>query len=279
MADVFADGIPNPPSSNFNSRTSVQGDVHWRIETIEPPGLNFQNFIVQGQFPVADEGITVHRGQVIPEVSSYGVPQPFIQWVRGELTTVTFPVVLFSRDKNEDIKKIYDNIERLQTYVAELRRIPLCKFTYGVAFSMKCMVRGFGDVKIARPKPDGTPRRYDFTITLARFEPYTLNEVDTTAPTSESRMQIVSGDLRMYETLARKEFGVENTIYGDRLRKRNKANSFAAADGERTKVPSAKVILKERVVQDYYGFRKDIPVVSRMMSRRITNRRNKILVV
>ncbi len=140
------------------------------------------------------------------------------------------------------------------------------------------MVRGFGDVKIARPKPDGSARKIEFTMTLARFKPYTLNEIDVTKPASESRMQICSGDKRMYETLARREYGDAYAIYGDRLRKRNRKNGFAVPDGERTKVPSAAVILKERIIQDFHGFRKEKPNVASMLNDRINNRRNRVLV-
>lgn len=278
MADVLSDNLPQPGVTLYSSRESTQGDVHWRIETIEPIGLNFQNFIVQGQLPIADEGITLRDSQSIPEVSSYGVPQPFIQWVRGELQTISFPCLLYSRDRQEDIKQIYDSFRRLQTWTPELRRTPLCRFSYGSILSMKVMVRGFGDVKIARPKPDGSARKIEFTMTLAKWKPYTLNEVDVTKPQSESRMQICSGDTRMYETLARKEYGDNFAIYGDRLRKRNRKNGFAVPDGERTKVPSAAIILKERIVQDFHGFRQDKPAVANMLNDKINARRNRVLV-
>jgi hypothetical protein len=278
MANILGNQA-NLPVQNYTSRISTQGDIHWRIETIEPLGLNFQNFIVQGQFPVDDDGVTFHDAQVIPEVASYGVPQPFIQWVRGELQTVKFNVILYSRDSQEDINKIYKDMRRLQTWTPELRRTPICRFTYGSILSMKCLVRGFGDVKISRPKPDGSARKIEFSITLARFKPFTLNEIDVTKPQSESRMQICSGETRMYEFLAMKEYGVDNTIFGDRLRKRNRKNGFAVPDGERTKVPSAKVILKEKIVQDFHGFRKDNPAVANMLNDRIQTRRNRVLVV
>lgn len=277
--DPFAPTIPpagagNPiPSSVY----SQQGDVQWKITTIEPPGLKFKNFSVTGQFPVTEEGIGYTYNQSIPETGSYGVPHPFVQWIRGELEVVTLPVVLFSRNKNEDITYIFNEFKKLITYYKELRRIPVCRFRYGKDINIKCICRGFGDVKISRPKSDGTIRRYDFTVTLARFVPYELVSIDVNKKPFESRYELVSGNERMYERLAFKEFG--DAIYGDRLRKRNSMYAFAADEDTKVKIPSSDIILSEGVSPDFFSFQIENEDVAEMNIDRYDARNNRTLVI
>jgi hypothetical protein len=275
--DPFYQGVQGQPNPSPTSRSSTQGDVHWRLRTIEPPGLKFQNFQVAGLFPVEDDGIGITMNQNVAEAGSYGVPFPFVQWIRGELQVVTLPVVLFSRDKDENIKYYFDEMAKFITYVPELKRIPVCRFTYGEILSIKCICRGFGEVKIARLKPDGKARRIDFTITLARTEPYKLISYDANAKPNESRYQVVSGNERMYERLASREWG--SPIHGDRLRKRNKRYAFAAADGEKVKVPSGDIILNEAVKPEFFAFKTDIENVALANLNKYNARNAKVLVV
>jgi hypothetical protein len=275
--DPFFQGVQGQPNPDPPSRSSTQGDVHWRLKTIEPPGLKFKNFQVAGQFPVEEEGIGIAMNQNVPEAGSYGVPFPFVQWIRGELQVVTLPVVLYSRDKDENIKFFFDEMAKFITYVPELKRIPTARFTYGDIISIKCICRGFGEVKIARPKPDGKARRIDFTMTLARFEKYTLLNFDVNAKPSESRYQVVSGNNRMYERLAFREWG--SALHGDRLRKRNRRYAFAAADGEKVKVPSGDIILNEAVKPEFFPFKTDREEVALANLNKYNARNAKILVV
>lgn len=259
-------------------RQGPQGDVHWKLETIEPQGLQFQNFTVSGQLPVSEEGISLTFNQVVAEAAIYGLPFPFVQWIRGALQVITFDVMLFSRDKDEDILDMFNEMARLQGYVEELQRIPLCRFTYGNILSVKCLIRGFGEVKIARPRTDGQARKIEFTLTLARYYPFSVKEADPTRPPKKSRMQVVSGDERMYEILARKEYGFGATIFGDRLRKLNRGNPFAVEDAGKTKIPKGKIILIERIVPEFHAFNLRNKAVAQMFLNRASKRNNLTLV-
>lgn len=261
------------------NRQGPQGDVHWKIETIEPPGLKFQNFTVVGQFPVKEEGIKISINQNLAEAATYGVPHPFVQWIRGELNIISFDVVLFSRDENEDILSIWQRMLRLQTYVPELNRPPICRFTYGDIVSMKVQVAGFGDVQIYRPKASGKARRIEFAITLKRFVPYKIEEIDRNKPPKFSRNQIVSGENRMYEQLAKKEYGIESALLGDQLRKLNRANPFAAEDGGVVRIPRVDKVIGRRLEPEYYAFDIRDEKVSAVFTKRVEKRKNIFLVV
>jgi len=275
--------IPRNITPYFGSidyrRQGPQGDVHWKLETIEPVGLQFQNFVVSGQLPVSEEGITLSYNQVVAETGVYGLPLPFVQWVRGEVQIVTFDVMLFSRDKDEDILTMFNEMARVTQYIDELKRIPLCRFTYGNILSIKCLVGGFGEVKIARPRNDGKARKIEFTLTLKRYQPYELKETDPNKPVKKSRMQVVSGDERMYEILARKEYGFANAIYGDRLRKLNRAEPFAVADEGKAKIPKGKIILAERIQPEYHAFNMNNESVAEMFLTRAVARNGRTLVI
>ena len=283
QTDPFYSGIddafegPIPPASQ--SRQSSQGDVHWKVQTIEKSDTKFQNFTLRGQMPVPDEGITMSLNQVIPEAASAGQFHPFIQWLRGELEMINVPVLFYSRDNVEDIKSMFVTARRLMMDMG-YHRPPVCRFTYGDTISVKCLVKGFGEVRFGRPKENGKARRIEFTMTLARYIPYDLADSSTfNNVTHESRMQVVSGERRMYEGLSRYEWGTDAALYGDRLRKRNRANPFAVPDGETTKVPSGNVILNERVTPEYHGFDMDKEVVSEMINGRFSARNDRVLIV
>lgn len=275
----FPAAVLPPPAPGSTQRAGSQGDVWWKLETIEAPGLKFKNFSVTGQFPLNEEGITVRIGQVIPEASTFGVPYPFVQWVKGEVQSIQFDVFLFSRDKNEDIVAIFNDMLRLQEFVPELRRIPVCRFTFANAISVKCFVKGFGEAKFSRPKVDGTVRKIEFRMELVRYTPYEAKEVDTSKPPKFSRMQTASGESRMYEYLARREYGISRTLWGDKLRKLNRAYPFAVEDGGATKVPNGKLILGTKVMPEFHGFTLSDPEVSAMFISRVDVRRARILVI
>ena len=283
QTDPFYPGIDNafegplPPA--HQSRQASQGDVHWKIATIEKKDTKFQNFTLRGQMPVTEEGITMSMNQVIPEAASAGQFHPFIQWLRGELNMINIPVLFYSRDNVEDIKSMFVTARRLMMDMG-YGRIPICRFTYGDIISVKCLVKGFGEVRFGRPKTTGQAKRIDFSLTLARYIPYDLADGDTFSNVvHESRMQVVSDERRMYEFLARYEWGTDAALYGDRLRKRNRAEPFAVPDGEATKVPSGKIILNETVTPEYHGFNMDREVVSEMINDKFTARNTRVLVV
>lgn len=277
--------IPNSNNPFFATidyrRQGPQGDVHWKLETIEPGGLNFKNFSVSGQLPVKEEGITVRMNQVVPDVGTYNMPSPFIQWVRGEVQVITFDVVLFSRDKDENILSMFNEMARLQGYVPELGRIPLCRFTFSNIMSVKCLVQGFGDVKIARPRNDGQARKIEFQMALKRFTPFKVPTMDRNQPVKKSMRKLVGGDERMYETIARRVYGFENAIFGVRLRREleNRRYPFAAQDGEKVQIPRADKVVVGKISPVFYALQITREDVSEVFLDRAVARNERFLVL
>lgn len=263
------------------NRQGPQGDVHWKLQTIEPSGLAFKNFMVSGQMPVKEDGVNVRMNQVIPDAGTYNMPHPFIQWVRGEIQVISFDVVLFSRDKNEDVLSKFKEMKRTQTFVPELGRTPVCRFTYANIMSVKCMVVGFGDVNFSRPTSDGQARKIEFTLTLKRFVPFRVPTMDRNKPVKKSMRRLVGGDERMYETIARRYYGFENALYGVRLRreKENRRFPFAAQDGENVQIPRADKVVVGRLSPTHYALQISREDVSAMFLQRANARNNRFLIV
>jgi hypothetical protein len=263
------------------NRQGPQGDVHWKLQTIEPSGLAFKNFTVSGQFPVKEDGVTVRMNQVIPDAGTYNMPHPFIQWVRGEVQVISFDVVLFSRDKDEDVLSKFNEMKRTQGFVPELGRIPVCRFTFANIMSVKCMVMGFGDVNFSRPRADGQARKIEFTLTLKRFVPFRVPTMDRNKPVKKSMRRLVGGDDRMYETIARRFYGFDNALYGVRLRreKENRRYPFAAQDGQKVQIPRADKVVVGRLAPTHYALQISREDVSAMFFKRANARNNRFLVV
>lgn len=281
--DAFSAGLSGDLANPFtqqSSRAGTQGDVHWKITTIEPRSNKFKNFTIRGQMPVDEEGISMSLTNSIPEGGVYGGAHPIIQWVRGNLQTISMPVTLFARDKDEDIKAMFDQMSRLVIRDKTLKRIPLCKFTFGSIVTMKCLVQGFGEVKIYRLTTQGKARRIEFPMTLQRFQPYEVVQTLAGQRPRESRLQkINTPEMRMYEYIAMREWGASGALYGDRLRKRNKENPFSAPDGERTKVPNGKIILREAVEPEFHAFDPDDEAASQLVLDKFVSRNARVLVV
>ena len=186
-------------------------DVHWKLETLES-ARSYKNFTVAGQFPLEDEGIGWAVGNVIGEAGSQGHEHPFIQWIRGETQTISVPVIFFSRHKDEDIEGRLKDVLRMTLRDRLLKRSPICRFTYGTVLNQLCLVRSLGTVRIHRLRTDGKARRINFTITLIKYQPYKLNEVDPTKPFKDSRHHIVGEFEQSWEMLAVKEYGPEMVL-------------------------------------------------------------------
>jgi len=272
---------PNPFESEQKGgkpNQSRQGDVHWRLTTVEKQWeQSGRNFTVTGQFPLG-EGIKYRTNNVIAEAGGFGLPFPFVQWIKGELEKVSFMVTLYSRNKDEDINQIFKQMKRLKDHVPELNRAPLCRFTFGSVLSLLVLVDGFGDVDYSQLKPDGTARKIEFGITLSRFRPFIRFLFDNKPP-KLSRNQQVTGQNRMYEQLAIKQFGTGNAIFGDVLRKLNRSSPFAAKDESVVKIPNADFVLSQEIEPEFHGFRFGDEDVQAMIRRRFERRNQKVLVI
>lgn len=250
----------------------LSSDVHWKLDTVESV-RSYRNFQVTGQFPVADEGITWDLGSIVPDAGAMGQAHPIIQWVRGEVQNIALPVVYFSRHSGEDIMETwFKPMKKLRDRDSLLKRAPICRFTYGSIVSVLCIVQTLGGVKIARPRTDGKARRIDLAVTMRRYEPYKIKEVDSTKPKKESLFHTVGRHERSWEMLAARLYGPDMALWGDRLRKRNRDQAFAATIGAEVKIPNRDIIEQELIEPEWHGFRRGDEAAEQMVLDRFVAR-------
>ncbi len=268
---------PNPLGLTV-SKGRRNADVHWKIATVEPKNSPWKrsNFTVVGQFPLPEDGLKYLVQNVIADAGGLGLANPFVQWIRGEKQTISFEAHLFAEHNAMDIKTLFNAILRTMTFVPELNRPPVCRFTYGNILSLLVLVQG-GEVQIKRPRTDGKARYIIWPLTLIRFVPYKL-KILSTSGIKESRHERVTEERRMYEILAAREYGTENAIFGDRLRKRNRSAPFAAEDESTVKVPNLDIILQEIVEPEFHGFTIGNEAAQEAFLNRVVNRAGRVLV-
>lgn len=256
---------------------SINSDVHWKISTVESV-RSYSNITITGQFPVTEDGVTWELNSSVPDVGAMGHAHPIIQWVKNEIEEISLSIVLFSRHRDEDIMPRFKNLKKLRDRDNLLRRAPICRFTYGSIISMLCQVRSLGGVKIERPTQNGRARRIDLSLTLVRYEPYKIKEVDSTKPQKESLYHTVGRHEQSWEMLAVKTYGPEMALYGDRLRKRNKSQAFSAEIGTEVKIPNREIIIRELIEPEWHGFKRGDETAEQMVLDKFIARNDHYLV-
>lgn len=226
--------------------------AEWSLTTVESVRA-YRNFTVTGQFPVVDDGITWSLNSTVAELGAHGQSHPLIQWIRGELETITLPVMFFSRHSDDDIEQRFKSLKKLRDWDRLLRRAPVCRFTFGSILGTLCIVRGLGDVKIYRLRTDGMARRIELTVTMSKYVPYKLIK-STDKPKRDTLHHKVGRLDRSWEMLAIRAYGPEFALWGDRLRKRNRDQAFAPIIGTTVDIPAKEKILAERILPEYHGF-------------------------
>lgn len=216
---------------------------------------------VKGQFEA--ENLTENLGARYAKINSLNRQSPIIQFLGGQLETVTFNATFFARDSISTGKgEIDKQIEQLKTWNkrdSQLGRPPILEFTaageHPVGYA-NCVIETLGGISYMSPTRGGRLKGATLSITLLRYEPYDLEG-------------FVGGETRYhnakfgeyYEMLTYVEYG--SALFGDVIRKRH-PGKYNLQTAEIVKLPSFEVIRKEKVetksipLKTAYG-RKDTP--------------------
>jgi len=166
-----------------------------------------RNEDIVGQFVA--QGLTKNLSASIAQARSYNSQYPILQWVAGELETITFTAKLWAKDSTDFTPdERLDRLEDLVRRQDDLKRIPICAFSVGDvrSLSVDCLVRSLGGITYDEPRNDGTLRGVTLQITLERYEALEFQATDPTVPESFTRVRRArQGDL--YEDIALDEYG------------------------------------------------------------------------
>jgi hypothetical protein len=173
------------------------------------------NVTVVGQFTVDDMQLNTVGG-VYYDVTSVNQAHPITQWIRGQQETITFVSEFFAEHANDEVTTRFQNLLRLTRRDEDLGRVPVSMFSFGTKLSMSCFVEHVANIAFGPLRPDGTPQRVRFTVTLRSYTPSLVKPTDPTTVPHQSRLR-ESKTWDTYESIAADEYG--DAIKGEFLRR------------------------------------------------------------
>lgn len=217
-----------------------------------------RNETIEGQF--VPQGVTRNVGMVTSSGASLNAPDPFVQFVRGELRTTTFTARIWARDSTEG-PLVDDRIRRLEALVErsdDFKRPPVCDFFVGSVetLSMTCVVKSLGGITYDELFDDGSPRGATLQITLEKFVEVELEATDPTKPeTFTRRRRAKQGDT--YESVALWEYGdAELGVLLRQLNPRVPGMDYAdLAVGDEVHIYPEEYLLEQELEPEFHGFK------------------------
>lgn len=161
---------------------------------------------IVGQFVA--QSVTKNVSATIARSVSYGAQHPILQWVAGELETISFRAKLWAVDSTD--LRVGERLERLEALVkrdVKIGRPPVCAFSIGDVDSLAidCLVRSLGGITYDELRDDGSLRGVTLQISLERFEEFNVEATDPSVPESQTRIRRArAGD--SYESIALDEY-------------------------------------------------------------------------
>jgi len=213
--DVIRDLRPNANDDANYGRVDTSGNKprakaqKWVIES-EEAGIS-----VVGQFTVDDLQLNTVGG-VYADITSVNQSHPITQWIRGQLETVTLNSEFFAEHKNDEVTTRFGDLLKLARRDDTWGRPPICMFSFGTKLSMMCFLEHVANIGFGPLRPDGTPQRIKFTLTLRNYTPNLQQPTDPSIPGHQSLWRVAkTGDT--YESIARREYG--DAMVGEFLRR------------------------------------------------------------
>ncbi len=203
----------------------------------------------EGQFrPTA---LTENISAVYSDVGTLGMGQPIVQFIRGNVDTITFTAKCWAYSQGllgtglgknslatDDIEEMVDGIKAMCRIDADLGRPHVYILTVGGTFERQVVVQSVGGIKYdnMRPFDGGSMRGVTFDITCLRYVAF-----GETATANESLIyRAKSGDF--YESICASVY--KRPILGEALRRRNPERRDLQ-EGDPVHVPPANVLNRE----------------------------------
>jgi len=210
-----------------------------------------------GQF--VPEDVTHETGARIEASGSLNQEFPIVQWLSGELEKITFKARLFATDSTDlTIEDRYYAIQNLTRRASDLKRIPICYFSWGAlaTLQVQCLVQSVAPAVFDEIRNDGTARGVSLQITLIRYEEPEWTATDPSVPEKFTRVRAAKrGDT--YESIARSEYG--NAELGVLLRQLNpRTAGMALADlrkGDLVHIYPEEYLYTIPIEPEFHGFK------------------------
>jgi len=195
---------------------------------------------LQGQFE--PQGLTENIAQKYAKHGALNRAHPIIQFLSGDVETVSFSARMYVRDILFHGAK--DDLQLLKSWGRrddKLERPPILSFWVGDGHLQiaSCVIETLGGINYGRPTAFGGFKDATFNITLLNYVPYDLEGVDG-GETRYHRARVRD----YYEMLTYREYG--SALIGDVIRKRHPTKPVIHT-ADIIKLPSMPILRKERV--------------------------------
>lgn len=207
-----------PPPGDFQTRVRDAKVWHLLIEeNVNHPDLSIGSRIT-GQFTA--QGFSHDLGSVLAEAGGFSRTNPLLQWVGGQIESLSFQARLFSEHANDQTAR--DKLEQLKLLRKPhqpLKRPPITRFFWGTAIpnGMSCYVESLGGIQYDEIRPDGSIRGLSLNITLKRFTDFQVER--TAVEITERTPYHVVRESESYEMIAYRYYG--DPLLGVPLRQQN----------------------------------------------------------
>lgn len=214
----------------------AQQNRGWRITNLD------SNEVLEGQYEAT--GVTENIAANYAEHVALNRQVPVIQWLNGQADTLNFQGRVYQKDEDDATPEVQINkLKEWTRYDQNLQRPAVVGVEIGDGHvkMVEAVILTIGGVAYDRVTASGKLRGATFTITLKRYEKFTLDPANE--PSGETRYARAK-DTDYYELLAEREYGLP--LLGDRLRKRA-PDQPNLQTGDIVKLPSVRVVRKESV--------------------------------
>lgn len=198
---------------------------------------------IDGDFP--GQNVVENVGGSWATQSTLGLDQPILQFMGGELETITLDVKVWAKHRGilgtgllaDDIEDRVNTIRNLARKDQDLGRPHVWLFSIGKQFLQRVVVQKVGGIAYDRFRDDGSLRGALFSLELARYEPYSISGL---AEAESLVTPVKYGDT--YELIAKRVHG--DPLLGEALRRRNPDKRIPEV-GDLIHVPSRRILRAE----------------------------------
>lgn len=198
---------------------------------------------IEGDYPVMNLVENIEADWA--EQDTIGRDQPILQFVGGKLDTVTVELRVWAKHRGvlgtglraDDIEERVEQIKGLARRDPDFGRPHVWLFSVGSQFSKRVVVRSVGNISYDRVRHDGSLRGATFSLTLARYEPFSA-----TALAEGESVITPAREGETYEHIAQRILG--DATLGEALRRRNPDRRVLAVN-DLVHVPSRRILRDE----------------------------------
>ena len=170
------------------------------------------------QFVPSGEGLTEAVGSTFSEAYSLGRINPILQFTKGVAAVFSFEARLYGEKETDDVLSIVQQLKAATISDPVLSRPPLWSFSYGAVIQEQVVIESLGGIRYGTLRNDGMPRSVTLSISLRRYEPYSLQLTDPNARPHDTYYTFVrDGDT--WEHLAKRQY--RDASLGDLVRRLN----------------------------------------------------------